>query len=85
MKDPREKRRFHRVRPAGLVAKTGTIFVDLRSPATVCNIVDISAGGACLEVHGGDVVPRKFTLNHGGVKKTCYLIWQKGRRVGVSF
>jgi len=80
-----EKRRFHRVRPSGFGAKTGTIFADLKSPATPCNIVDISAGGACIEVHGSDAIPRKFILNYGGVKKSCQLVWQKGRRIGVAF
>jgi len=78
-------RRFHRVRPTGAASRTGTIFVDLKSPATACNVVDFSAGGACLEVHGSDDIPRKFILNHGGVKKNCRIVWQQGRRVGVSF
>jgi hypothetical protein len=81
----REHRRFHRVRPAGLVSKTGALFADLKSRPIVCNIIDLSAGGACIDVHGGDAIPRKFILNHGGVKKTCRVVWQKGRRVGVTF
>ncbi len=81
----RENRRFHRVRPTGLVAKTGIIFADLKGAPTVCTIVDLSAGGACIDVHGGDPIPKRFTLNHGGVRKTCLVMWQKGRRVGVSF
>ena len=80
-----EKRRFHRVRPSGLVSNTGTIFADLKSPPVACTIIDVSAGGACLEIHGSDTIPRKFTLNHGGVRKNCQVVWQKGRRVGVSF
>jgi hypothetical protein len=80
-----EKRRFHRVRPSGLVPKTGMIFADLKSPASSCFVVDISAGGACLDVPGSAPIPRRFTLNHGGTKKSCYLVWQKGRRIGVSF
>jgi hypothetical protein len=80
-----EQRRFQRVRPAGIMSKTGTIFVDAKSPAAVCNIVDVSAGGACIEVYGTAPIPQHFVLNYGGVKKTCYLIWQKGRRVGVAF
>jgi hypothetical protein len=63
----------------------GTIFVDLKNPAVGCNIVDTSAGGACLEVHGSAAIPQRFTLNSGGVKKSCRVVWQKGRRVGVSF
>jgi hypothetical protein len=45
----------------------------------------MSAGGACLEVGGQAAIPRRFVLLHGGVKKKCSLIWQTGRRFGVSF
>ena len=67
------------------MSRTGTIYADMKSPAIGCNIVDVSAGGACIEVHGTTPIPHQFVLNHGGVQKTCYLIWQKGRRVGVAF
>jgi len=67
------------------VSKTGTIFVDAKSPPTACNIVDLSAGGACIEVYGSAVIPKRFILHHGGVKKSCVLVWQKGRRVGVAY
>ena len=80
-----DKRRFHRVRPTGALSRAGTIFVDLKSQPTACNIVDVSAGGACIEVHGSDEIPKKFILNHGGVKKACRVVWQKGRRAGVCF
>jgi hypothetical protein len=81
----RENRRFHRMRPSGLVPRSGTIFADLKSQPVAVNIVDVSAGGACIDVHGNGPIPRRFVLNHGGVKKNCYLVWQKGRRIGVSF
>lgn len=67
------------------MAKTGTIYVDLKKPTTACKIVDISAGGACIEVHGSEAIPQRFVLNYGGVRKSCLLVWQKGRRVGVAF
>jgi hypothetical protein len=81
----REHRRYHRVRPSGLVSKTGTLFADMKSRPTACSIIDLSAGGACIDVHGSDAIPQKFILNHGGVKKTCRVMWQQGRRVGVAF
>ena len=80
-----EKRRFHRVRPTGMMAKAGTIFADLKSPATRCTIVDTSAGGACVEVLGSSPIPKYFVLHYGGVHKSCRVVWQSGRRVGVSF
>jgi hypothetical protein len=80
-----EHRRFHRIRPSGLIPKTGIMFADLKSPAITCIVIDVSAGGACIEVPGAGAIPRKFTLNHGGSKKMCHLVWQRGRRIGVSF
>jgi hypothetical protein len=80
----REQRRYHRVRPNG-PARAGSIFVDLKKPVIGCNVVDISAGGACIEVHGTEAIPARFILHHGGVKKSCRIVWQKGRRIGVSF
>ena len=80
-----EQRRNHRERPSG-PATTGSIFiVDLKKPAIACTVVDISAGGACLEVQGSEAIPARFILDHGGVQKACRIVWQKGRRVGVSF
>ena len=61
------------------------MFADLKSPVSPCFVVDLSAGGACLEVPGSAPIPTRFTLNHGGTKKSCSLIWQKGRRIGVTF
>ena len=80
-----EKRRFLRTRPAGLVSRAATIIVDPKKPVISCNVVDLSAGGACLEISGQTAVPRQFVLLHGGVKKKCRLVWQTGRRYGVSF
>jgi hypothetical protein len=80
-----ENRRFVRTRPMGLVSRAATIIVDAKKPVIACNVVDLSAGGACLEIIGQTVVPRQFVLLHGGVKKKCRLVWQAGRRYGVSF
>lgn len=67
------------------MSRTGKIFVDLSKPATDCDVIDISAGGACLNIHGSAAIPKRFILLYGGAKKTCKLVWIKGRRVGVSF
>jgi PilZ domain len=80
-----ENRRFVRTRPMGLVSRVATIIVDPKKPVIACNVVDLSAGGACLEVGGQTSIPRQFVLLHGGVKKKCRLVWQTGRRYGVSF
>jgi hypothetical protein len=79
------QRRFARVRPSGLMSKTAKMIVDLKKPATDCDVIDISAGGAHLFVRGSDDIPRRFTLLYGGGKKTCRAVWVSGRRVGVAF
>ena len=81
----RENRRYVRVRPSGLVSRFGKIIVDPKTPTIDCSIVDLSAGGACLEIGGRAEIPKRFVLLHGGTKKACNVIWQKGRRCGVSF
>jgi hypothetical protein len=81
----RENRRFIRVPPRGLVSKAATIIVDPKKPVISCNVIDQSAGGACLEVWGQPVIPKKFILLHGGTRKKCTLVWQVGRRLGVSY
>jgi hypothetical protein len=81
----RENRRFVRVRPTGLVSRSGKIIINPKAPTVDCGIIDLSAGGACLEVDSGSALPKRFTLLHGGTKKSCCLVWQKGRRIGVSF
>jgi len=68
-----------------LVSKVGKIIVDPKTPTIDCSILDLSAGGACLEVGGVAAIPKRFVLFHGGTKKSCNLVWQKGRRCGVSF
>jgi proline racemase len=81
----RENRRFIRVPPRGLVSKVGTIIVDPKKPVITCNVIDQSAGGACLEICGQAVIPRQFILLHGGTRKKCNVVWQVGRRFGVSY
>jgi len=67
------------------VSKAGTIIIDPNKPVIACNVIDLSAGGACLEINGSAEIPKKFVFLHGGTKKKCHLIWRDGRRFGVSF
>lgn len=83
--DMQENRRFTRMRPTGLMSKTGTIIVDPNKPTIPCNIIDMSAGGICLDAHGEAPVPQRFVLHYGGTKKTCRVVWMKGRRIGAAF
>lgn len=45
-----QPRRFTRVRPTGQMAKTAKILTDPKAALIDCNVIDYSAGGACLEV-----------------------------------
>lgn len=80
-----QNRRFNRVRPSGNLSRSASIIVDLKSPVIRCNVVDYSAGGACLEVAPGRPLPARFELLYAGSKKKCRVVWVKGPRLGVSF
>ena len=50
-----------------------------------CTVIDYSARGACIEVHGAAAIPKRFFFVHGMSKTQSRLVWQKGRRVGIAF
>lgn len=77
-------RRFARVRPSGKSAKAKVI-VSPKAPVIDCNVIDYSAGGACLEVDPQTKLPERFELLFGGTKKRCRVVWTAGRRRGVVF
>ena len=63
----------------------GTIIVAPSAPVVPCRVVDISAGGACLEVLGQAAIPKRFVLLHGTTKKSCNVVWKAGKQFGVTF
>ena len=67
------------------MSRAGTIIVDPKKPVIACSVIDLSAGGACLEVDAHADIPKRFVFLHGGTKKKCSVVWQVGRRLGVSF
>jgi hypothetical protein len=81
-----DDRRAARVRPSGLVSKTASIFADHRgAPVIECEVVDLSPGGACLQLMREANIPERFIFLHGGVNKKARLGWRKGFRFGVVF
>jgi len=78
-------RRFARIRPSGLVSKTAAIIVDPKKPAIPCTVIDLSAGGACLELANAEQLPKRFALVHSKTKKSCLVMWRTRRRIGVQF
>ena len=80
-----ENRRFARVRPRGLVANRGAIVFDSRQPALDCVVIDISAGGACIDVSGQATIPARVVFIHSGTRKSARVVWRRGRRVGLQY
>ena len=71
--------------------------IDFRKPAFVvmepngpwfeCWVVDISTGGACLDV-GALPIPKIFVLvltPCGKVRRACLIAWRQGEFLGVQF
>lgn len=80
-----ENRRFARVRPSGLVSRAAKIIHDPKAPPIDCTIIDLSAGGACLDLTDPGRLPARFVLLHGTTRKSCLVKWRKFRRIGVQF
>ena len=81
-----EDRRAGGVSPSGLVSKTAKIFAEQKgSPVIDCYVIDLSPGGACLELARDAEIPQRFVLLHGGVKKKGRLAWKKGYRFAMGF
>lgn len=82
---PQDRRRFARVRPAGLVSKTGLIIVDPQEARNRVHDRRSLAGGACIDVADPSVLPKRLVLLHGRTKKSCLVMWRTRRRIGVQF
>jgi hypothetical protein len=80
-----EDRRFVRVRPQGMMSKTGKIIIDPKKPVINCTVIDLSASGACLQVASPAGLPKRFEFLYAGVKKKVQLIWTRGFTIGVTY
>jgi len=69
------------------MARTGQVIASKSFPVVACNIVDIGAGGACVDMESvySKSLPPRFELLYGGSRKKCRVVWRTGRRVGVCF
>ena len=76
----RRHKRFELRRP-------GFIFCGTSAPLYECFILDISEGGARIEV--GELIPPKaFVLlltPNGSVSRHCVTAWRRGAEIGVRF
>jgi hypothetical protein len=80
-----EKRRWIRIKPSGLVQRTGKILLSENAEAIDCRIVDLSAGGACIELSQLYALPKQFEFIHGRTRMFCRLAWTRGYRIGLMF
>jgi hypothetical protein len=67
--ETRSQRLYQRVRPTSSEAAKAQIIARPKAPVIACRLVDISRGGACLEIFPMVPLPDRFELLHGGVKK----------------
>lgn len=67
------------------MGRAAKIIIDPKAPPISCNIVDYSAGGACIEIYGRSALPGRFELLYGTIRKKCRVVWTKGIRIGVTF
>ncbi|MGB7673845.1 MAG: PilZ domain-containing protein [Pseudolabrys sp.] len=83
--DGSNKRRWFRVSPRGLVPRVGRILLGPKTTPIDCHIVDLSAGGACLELPRACDLPKRFEFMHGSTRRFCTLAWSRGFRIGISY
>lgn len=61
-----------------------TPIIHLRKwPTFHCVVLNLSEGGACLEVR--DPLPNSFVLVLDDVFRTCRVVWRRSNRIGVEF
>ena len=66
--------------------KGGKIGIDGMSNDRRCFVIDVSAGGAQIELPAVSRIPSEFTLTFDGDSTyDCFVKWRKARRIGVAF
>lgn len=80
-----EKRRWIRLKPSGLVPRTGKLLLGDKGELVECRIIDFSAGGACLELPRYLDLPKRFEFINGRTRTVCRLAWARGYRVGIMY
>ena len=80
-----EKRRWVRISPAGLVPRTGKLVLGEKAELIECRIVDLSAGGACLELPKYCDLPKRFEFINGRTRMICRVAWARGYRIGIMY
>jgi hypothetical protein len=78
-----ERRRFHRTK----VQKRAKIIFSPGSPLTDCMVLDLSIGGACLELESPPLIPDEFdlTFDEARTLRPCRVVWRLDCKIGVVF
>ena len=81
--DSLERRTVQRTR----VLRNAKIIVPRRSPVIHCTVLNITSGGACLEVANTFGVPDSFelTFESGRTRRRCRVAWRTADQLGVAF
>jgi len=77
-----ESKRKHPRRP---VSDRGKIIISRPFSMMDCVVLDMSEGGACLEISVTSQLPPTFELVFAERRRACIVAWQKENRLGVSF
>ena len=77
-----ESKRKH---PRRAVTDRGKIIITRPFSMLDCAVLDMSEGGACLEISAKAQLPPTFELVFAERRRACIVAWQKENRLGVSF
>jgi hypothetical protein len=80
-----DKRTSFRVAPRGLVPRVGKLLLGPKTTPVECHVVDLSVGGACLEMPRSVDLPKRFEFLHGSTRRFCNLAWTRGFRIGITY
>lgn len=80
-----DKRRWFRSSPKGLVPRAARLLLGPSMQPIECKVIDLSAGGAQLELQRVYDLPPRFEFLHGATKRWCSLAWARGFRIGISY
>jgi len=56
----------------------GKLLLGPKTAPIDCHVVDLSAGGACLELSKTYNLPSRFEFLHGNTRRFCTLAWTRG-------
>lgn len=76
-----------RAHPRDAVRRRGVVIDSVSGQSFRCIIIDISRGGAQLEIVARDLPGHSLALldPEGGATHNLRVVWRSGQRVGVAF